>query len=138
MSDTFTRAERSRIMAAVKSTNTTPELVLRRLLFSMGYRYRLHVKSLPGSPDIVFPGRKKVIIVNGCFWHMHSCKNFRMPNTSKTYWRAKFLSNKARDERTRRLLRRKGWRPLVVWECQLASRRLPATLKRVSAFLRPS
>jgi DNA mismatch endonuclease (patch repair protein) len=133
MADTFTRAERSRIMALVKSKDTTPELVVRRLVHGLGYRYRLHVRSLPGCPDLVFPRLGKIINVSGCFWHMHGCGRCRIPTARRGYWVAKLERNAARDRRTRRALRKAGWQVLVVWECQTVParrERLRATLER--------
>ena len=100
--DTFTKSERSRIMAAVKSKDTTPELAVRRLVHAMGYRYRLHVHSLPGNPDLVFPRLRKVSNVNGCFWHLHGCPRCRILSSRRRYWVAKLGRNAARDKRTRR------------------------------------
>jgi DNA mismatch endonuclease (patch repair protein) len=133
MADTFTRAERSRIMAAVKSTNTTPEIAVRRVVHAMGFRYRLHVRSLTGAPDLVFPRLRKVIFVSGCFWHMHGCGRCRIPAVRRRYWIGKLERNAARDKRVQRALRRAGWSVLVVWECQTfpaAQRRLQARLTR--------
>ena len=129
MADTFTKAERSRIMAAVKSKDTTPELVVRRLVHAMGYRYRLHVRSMPGSPDLVFPRLRKVINVNGCFWHLHDCSRCRIPSSRRRYWVAKLHRNAERDKQVRRALRRAGWQVLVLWECQTR----PTTLARLRA-----
>ena len=111
-----------RIMAAVKSKDTTPELVVRRLVHSLGYRYRLHVRSLPGTPDLVFPRLRKIINVNGCFWHGHSCRDGHLPKSAKKYWPKKLLCNKRRDALNDGRLRRMGWRLVVVWECRCASR----------------
>tara|TARA_R110002020_G_scaffold298211_1_gene514009 strand:- start:2147 stop:2563 length:417 start_codon:yes stop_codon:yes gene_type:complete len=105
------------MMASVKSKNTAPELWLRRGLHALGFRYRVHVKDLPGKPDLVFPRRRKVIFVNGCFWHGHNCKKGRLPETRKDFWRDKIASNKERDERNVRTLVSMGWRVLIVWEC---------------------
>ena len=135
MSDTFTKAERSRIMAAVKSKDTAPELIVRRLVHSMGYRYRLHDKSLPGKPDLVFPRLRKVINVSGCFWHMHGCARCRVPSSHRRYWIAKMRRNAARDKRVRRSLRLAGWEVLVVWECQLSPPRLDRMRSKISSFL---
>lgn len=118
MADTFTRAQRSQIMAAVKSKHTSPEMIVRRLVHRLGYRYRLHVKQLPGAPDLVFPRLKKVILVSGCFWHGHSCGACRIPATRRSYWTAKIDRNARRDRRTRRALAKVGWSVLVIWECQ--------------------
>lgn len=106
-------------MAAVKSTNTGPELAIRRLLFRLGYRFRLHAKTLPGRPDIVFPGRHAAIFVHGCFWHGHSCSKGRLPKSRIEFWSAKVRANRQRDRRSRAQLRRLGWRSLTVWQCAL-------------------
>jgi DNA mismatch endonuclease, patch repair protein len=136
MADTFTKAERSRIMAAVKSGDTTPELIVRRLVHALGFRYRLHVRSLPGAPDLVFPRHRKVIFVNGCFWHMHTCGRCRIPAIRRAYWLAKLKRNADRDKRAQRALRRADWRVLVVWECQTVAARRERLRARLIAFLR--
>jgi len=136
MTDVFTAEKRSAIMQAVRSKNTGPEQALRRALHKLGFRYRLHVRNLPGSPDLVFPGRRKVIFVHGCFWHRHGCRKGRsMPATRKAFWEAKFKSNRTRDRRHRERLRRDGWALLTVWECQLAADRAERTIRRVVRFL---
>jgi DNA mismatch endonuclease (patch repair protein) len=117
----------------VKSRDTTPEMIVRRLVHALGYRYRLHVRSLPGAPDLVFPRLRKVIFVSGCFWHMHSCGRCRIPTARRGYWTKKLERNRARDKRVQRALRRAGWGVLVVWECQTLAagrERLRARLKR--------
>ncbi|CAN5219374.1 very short patch repair endonuclease [soil metagenome] len=115
-----TNAARSRIMAMVKDRDTGPELFVRRLVWRMGYRYRLHGKTLPGKPDLVFAGRKKVIFVHGCYWHGHSCKRgARMPKTNSEYWAQKISGNRERDIRHAHDLAAMGWRSLVLWECEL-------------------
>jgi len=125
-------ADRSRIMAAVKSKDTTPEMIVRRLVHSLGFRFRLHLRSLPGSPDLVFPSRLKIINVHGCFWHMHACGRCRIPSTRHSYWLAKLQRNRARDQRTRRQLRALGYHILTIWECQT---RDPAKLThRIARF----
>ncbi len=127
----MTSPERSAIMRAVKSRDTSPERAVRKLLTAMGYRYRLHSKKLPGAPDIVFPSRKKVIFVHGCFWHGHSCKRgARTPKTNVTYWRAKIARNVARDARRTLELRRLGWKAKIVWECEVGSPKLRQSLRR--------
>ncbi len=131
----FSQAERSRIMAAVKSKDTTPEIAVRRLVHSLGYRYRLHVRSLPGTPDLVFPRLRKIINVNGCFWHMHSCARCRVPSSRRDYWTAKMRRNAARDKRTQRELRQTGWRVLVIWECQTSLSHEDRLRARIIAFL---
>lgn len=118
MPDTFTPAQRSRIMSLVKSKDTTPEIVVRRLVHSLGYRYRLHVRGLPGTPDLVFASRRKIINVSGCFWHMHTCGRCRIPTSRRKYWVAKLERNRRRDQKTRRALQRLGWSVLTLWECQ--------------------
>src|SRR5258706_12705852 len=110
---------RSRIMGSVKSRHTGPELAVRRLLHGLGYRYSLHDSRLPGTPDLVFRKRKKIILVHGCFWHRHSCRQGRSsPKTRAEFWKSKFEGNKLRDRRIRAQLRRGGWGVLVVWSCQ--------------------
>jgi len=107
-------------MSLVKSRDTKPEWLVRRIVFAMGHRYRLHDASLPGRPDIVFRRRRKAIFVHGCFWHQHSCSmGRRIPKSRVQFWREKLDSNKLRDRRNRRALRKLGWKVLVVWECQL-------------------
>lgn len=133
--DTFTRAERSRIMAAVKSKGTTPEMFVRRLVHSLGYRYRLHIRTLPGTPDLVFPRLRKIINVNGCFWHLHNCPRCRIPSSRRDYWLKKLQRNAARDKKTLRKLRHAGWRVLVLWECQATSAKLTQLRNRVVTFL---
>jgi DNA mismatch endonuclease (patch repair protein) len=115
-----------------KGKDTTPELLVRRLVHALGYRYRLHVKSLPGTPDLVFPARRKIITVRGCFWHMHvRCGRCRIPTARRKYWLAKLTRNKLRDRKNRRRLHRQGWQVLTLWECQLQNTaRLTQTLQR--------
>lgn len=111
---------RSRTMRAVKGENTTPEMRIRRVIHSMGYRYRLHRKDLPGKPDLVFPRRRKIIFIHGCFWHGHDCRRgARMPKANRDYWERKISRNRARDADHRTALQQAGWRVLIIWECQL-------------------
>lgn len=119
MADTFSKEERSRIMAAVKSKNTKPEELVRKYLFAQGFRYRKNVNKLPGCPDIVLPKYNTVVFVNGCFWHKHDCKYFRWPKTNFDYWNEKITRNVNRDARNKELLAEKGWHVLTVWECEL-------------------
>lgn len=115
-----TTEERSRIMRAVKGQNTAPEMIVRRLLHKQGFRYRLHVKDLPGKPDIVFPRKKKAIFIHGCFWHGHDClRGNRVPKTNQEYWIAKVHKNVQRDQRTMAALSEEGWKILILWECDL-------------------
>lgn len=108
-------------MSRIRGKNTRPELIVRKLVYAAGYRYRLHVRKLPGSPDLVFAGRKKVIFVHGCFWHLHDkCKGARIPKSRVEFRSEKLNANKQRDERTADTLRLAGWDVLVVWECELS------------------
>ena len=112
--------QRSRNMSAIKSKNTKPEIAVRKLLHSMGYRFRLHRKDLPGSPDIVLPKYKTVIFVHGCFWHRHeNCKYASTPKTRQEFWEAKFRENINRDKLNQENLSSKGWKIIVVWECEI-------------------
>jgi DNA mismatch endonuclease (patch repair protein) len=132
--DTLTPAERSLRMSLVRGKDTKPELLVRRLVHGMGYRYRLHARDLPGNPDIVFPGKGKVVFVHGCFWHRHgTCKNTRWPKSRLDFWRPKLERNQLRDKVNKKKLGRLGWKVLVVWECQLG--KLPALMARLRAFL---
>jgi len=106
-----------------------------RLVHALGFRYRLHVRSLPGAPDLVFPRLRKVIFVSGCFWHMHTCGRCRIPATRRSYWVAKLKRNAARDKRVQRALRRAGGSVLVVWECQTAAGRRERLRARLMRFL---
>lgn len=134
MTDTLSREQRSALMARVRRKDTAPELVVRRLLYAEGYRYRLHKRDLPGSPDIVFVSARKVIFVHGCFWHRHTnCRLATTPKSRSIFWQRKFVDNVRRDERNRRALSLLGWRSLVVWQCQT---RRPMSLKsRLVRFL---
>ena len=114
--------QRSRNMSAIKSKNTKPEIKVRKVLHSMGYRFRLHSKNLPGSPDIVLPKYKTVIFVHGCFWHRHhdpACALARMPKTRLEFWEPKLEANRLRDIRNKEALETAGWRVLTVWECEV-------------------
>ena len=112
--------QRSRNMSAIKSKNTKPEITVRKLLHSMGYRFRLHRKDLPGSPDIVLPKYKTVIFVHGCFWHRHeNCKYASIQKTRKEFWENKFKANINRDNLNQANLSLKGWKIIIIWECQL-------------------
>jgi DNA mismatch endonuclease (patch repair protein) len=136
MPDVFTIAERSAVMRAVRSRDTSPERVVRKIVSALGVRYRLHDRKVPGNPDLVFPRLKKVVFVHGCFWHRHCCaKGCSMPASRVKFWKAKFARNTARDALVKRLLRREGWRALVVWECQLKPSRINRTTERLRKFL---
>ena len=117
--DTRTPRQRRRIMQAVKSRDTKPEMVVRRCLHARGYRYRLHRKDLPGRPDIVFAGRRKAIFVHGCFWHRHGCAKGQLPKSRLNYWKPKLEENVIRDKTRLEELDELGWQTLVVWQCEL-------------------
>lgn len=125
---------RSRTMRAVKWRDTGPEMLVRRLVFNMGYRYRLHQASLPGKPDLVFAGRHKVIFVHGCFWHGHNClRGARQPKQNAAYWSDKINGNRNRDVVNLVALSKLGWEALVIWECELKD--APAVRRRIVDFL---
>ncbi|MEK6798532.1 MAG: DNA mismatch endonuclease Vsr [Planctomycetota bacterium] len=124
-------------MRGIRGKDTSPEMFVRRLVHSLGYRFRLHRRDLPGTPDLVFPSRRKVIFVHGCFWHRHSCPRGRStPATRRQFWNRKLDGNRRRDAASRRRLRTLRWRVLVLWECQLAKKNLARTVARVQSFLR--
>jgi len=133
MTDTRSPEQRRRIMQSVKTKNTGPELALRKALFAAGYRFRLHRRDLPGSPDIALPGRKKIVLVHGCFWHGHSCSKGRASKSRLDYWGPKLEANKARDARNLRDLHALGWDTTVVWQCELAD--MDGLLARLGTFL---
>ena len=123
MADTMTPEQRHRCMAAIKGKDTKPEMLVRRYLHSLGYRYGLHNKKLPGSPDLVLRKFKTVIFIHGCFWHGHEgCKYYRLPKTNETFWQEKITRNRQRDQESVRLLREKGWNVITIWECDLRNR----------------
>jgi DNA mismatch endonuclease (patch repair protein) len=133
--DKLSVERRSDNMRRIRSTDTNPELTLRRLIHKLGYRFRLHRKDLPGRPDIVFPGLRKVIFVHGCFWHQHSgCREGRIPASRIDYWASKLTRNQSRDAANRTLLEEQGWTVLVVWECELKD--VSGVRKSVSQFLK--
>ena len=128
MTDNHTPQQRSLNMSHIQSKNTKPEGIVRKYLFSQGFRYRINVKKLPGCPDVVLPKYKTVIFVNGCFWHMHNCDRFRWPQSNTEYWRQKITKNAERDKINNQHLREDGWKVLVIWECQLTKQRRNETL----------
>ncbi|MCP4115877.1 MAG: DNA mismatch endonuclease Vsr [Desulfobacteraceae bacterium] len=135
--DTLNKKERSNRMALVRDKDTKPEMIVRRLLHGLGYRYRLHVKDLPGKPDLVFKSRKKVIFVHGCFWHRHEgCKLARLPKSRLDFWRPKLEGNKNRDRRNQVDLQKMGWKYMVIWECQIKD--LDCLKEKVNKFLTDS
>jgi DNA mismatch endonuclease, patch repair protein len=119
MPDVVDAATRSRMMSGIRGRNTKPEIALRRALHARGLRYRLHVKALQGSPDLVFPRFNAAVFINGCFWHGHTCNQFRLPGTRQEFWSAKIHGNRARDSRNVEALSLVGLRVLTVWECAL-------------------
>lgn len=133
--DVHTPDKRSFNMSRIRARNTKPEIELRKILWKNGYRYRIHYKGLPGKPDIVFPGRKKAIFVNGCFWHQHSCKDFKWPSTNKEFWRNKIEDNVSRDSRNYEELTNKGWQYLIVWECEIKKKGNGSLFIRIISFL---
>jgi DNA mismatch endonuclease (patch repair protein) len=131
--DSLTPDQRSARMRLVRAVDTGPELTVRRLVHHLGYRFRKHRRDLPGRPDMVFPSRRKVIFVHGCFWHRHACALGRMPKSRHEFWRPKLEANRARDIRNLTSLDQNGWSALVIWECEL--RNLDSVTARVRSFL---
>ena|ERR1700733_2637160 len=131
--DRLSRRQRSELMSRVGVRNTAPELWIRSLLHTLGYRFRIHRKDLPGTPDIVFPTRRMVIFIHGCFWHGHKCPRGRPPLSNVVFWRNKITKNIQRDARVKRQLRAAGWRVLVVWGCKIGKNSDVAT--KLSDFL---
>lgn len=130
MTDILSAEQRSRVMSRIRGKDTQPELAVRRLLFAMGFRFRLHVKGLPGRPDIVFPGRHKVIFVHGCFWHRHAgCRDACLPKSNQGFWTPKLNANRARDQRNLKTLKKAGRSSLVVCECEVGAPDLSVRLR---------
>lgn len=133
--DNLDKRERSELMRRVKRQNTNPERAVRRLLHAAGYRYKVHASWLPGSPDIVFSRRKKVVFVHGCFWHGHTCRYGRLPKTNEEFWAKKIAKNRARDERVELELAALGWSTYTVWQCDIKSEHL--VMESLTKFLGP-
>jgi DNA mismatch endonuclease, patch repair protein len=134
MTDKLSPERRSANMARIRSRNTSPEMIVRQVVYKMGFRYRLHVAYLPGKPDLVFSRLKKIIDVRGCFWHQHQgCIDSHIPKSRLEYWQPKLERNKLRDKLNQRKLRAEGWNMLTLWECELKD--LDQTKRRISAFL---
>jgi DNA mismatch endonuclease (patch repair protein) len=135
MTDVFTPAKRSAIMARIKGQNTKPEILVRKLVHSLGYRFRLHQNKFPGKPDLVLARHEKIIFVHGCFWHGHvGCSRAALPSTNTDFWQKKIFGNRSRDSKVRRKLSRDGWKVMVVWQCQ--TRDTSALTSRLLRFLR--
>lgn len=133
MSDTKTPEQRSANMQAVRGKDTTPELLIRSTLHRLGFRFRLHRSDLPGTPDIVLPGLKSVVFVNGCFWHGHECARGALPASNREFWERKITKNRERDHRTEAQLQKDGWRVLTIWQCE--TQKTDALRERLSRFL---
>lgn len=136
MVDKFSKHKRSEIMSHIKSKNTKPEITVRKIIYSLGYRYRLHRKDLPGKPDLAFIKKKKVIFINGCFWHGHSgCKKSALPDTNYEFWNDKIKNNVNRDTRNYKLLKDMGWKYLVIWQCEIKNDNLENIKSNIIHFL---
>lgn len=136
MADNHSKAVRSYNMSRIRSKNSRPEETVRKYLFSQGFRYRKNDNRLPGKPDIVLPKYKTVIFVNGCFWHMHDCGRFVWPSSNEDYWRPKILRNVERDESHVALLRKMGWKVIVIWECELKRKVAHERLEKLTVEIR--
>jgi DNA mismatch endonuclease (patch repair protein) len=137
MSDIYTDEKRSQIMSKISGKNTKPEIIIRKIAHKLGYRFRLHRKDLPGKPDLVFPKYKKVIFVNGCFWHGHStCSRSKLPTTRHEFWKEKIESNKRRDKSNKIKLKKMGWDYLVIWQCEIKKSTKGELAKTIQEFLR--
>ena len=133
--DSVTKTKRSEIMSKVRNKDTRPEMIVRRLVHGLGFRYRLHCSDLPGKPDLVFSKKRKIIFVHGCFWHRHEgCKLARMPKTRIDFWQRKLTNNKERDKENVQKLQAAGWDVLVVWECE--TKDIAGLTERVTGFLK--
>ena len=136
MADNHTKEVRSKNMSHIRSTNSKPEEIVRKYLFSQGFRYRKNVRKLPGCPDIVLAKYKTVIFVNGCFWHKHDCPRFVWPSSNQEYWEPKIVRNVERDKQNTALLKEAGWNIIVVWECELKKMIREQTLEGLSEQIR--
>jgi DNA mismatch endonuclease, patch repair protein len=138
MADVHNKQTRSYNMSRIRSKNTKPELLVRRMLHAQGFRYKLHDKKLPGKPDIVLPKYKTIIFIHGCFWHGHAnCKYFKVPKTRTEWWLNKINSNKANDEKAIKLLKKEGWKIITVWECALKPAKLEKTITKLLSTIIP-
>jgi DNA mismatch endonuclease (patch repair protein) len=129
--DTLSPKQRSQVMSRIRGRDTGPEILIRSMVHRLGYRFRLHRKDLPGTPDLVFPVRRSAVFVHGCFWHGHDCSRGHLPSSNVAFWEQKIGKNKQRDDRVRKLLRKEGWKVLAVWQCETKdSSRLAKKLTR--------
>ena len=135
MADRLTPDGRSALMSRIRSKDTKPEMAVRRLLHGLGYRYVLHDTRLPGKPDLVFPSRRKVVFVHGCFWHGHDCGRGFRPAKNAEFWATKIDGNRERDRRHVRAITAQGWQVLTVWECAVRSGQMAALERRLVKFL---
>lgn len=131
MADNHSKEIRSMNMSHIRSTNSKPEEIVRKYLFSNGFRYRKNVRKLPGCPDIVLPKYRTVIFVNGCFWHKHDCPRFVWPSSNQDYWHEKITRNVERDRKNYRILEGEGWSVIIIWECQLRKNSIEATMNQL-------
>jgi DNA mismatch endonuclease (patch repair protein) len=136
MADNRTPESRSALMSRIGGKDTAPELAVRRLLHALGYRFRLHRRGLPGTPDIVFPARRKIVFVNGCFWHTHGCRIGKLPKSNRDFWVPKLERNCSNDRRNKSALRNLGWQVLTVWQCQV--KQLERLESKLVSFLGPA
>ena len=141
MTDVHSKRVRSKNMAAIRSKNTKPELIIRKALFAKGFRYKLHDKNLPGKPDLVFPKYNAVVFVHGCFWHGHKCHLFKWPSTRPEFWKTKINRNIEVDQKNFKQLKKEGWRIFVVWECALKGKKkkpLEQVINKLESWLKGS
>lgn len=136
MADIWSIEKRSQVMSKIRSTNTRPEILLRKALFAKGYRYRIHCKAMPGKPDIVFAKYKTVVFVHGCFWHYHQdCREGRIPSSNSKFWTEKLSKNVSRDLKHQEALKNQGWTVLVIWECEI-EKQLQTVIERIERNIR--
>ena len=133
--DVHTPEQRSYNMSRIQSKNTKPEKIIRNLLWHHGYRYRLHSNDIPGKPDIAFKSKKKVIFINGCYWHKHDCHKFKWPKTNKRFWKEKIERNALRDEHNYIHLTKNNWQYMVIWECEIKSSEMDKLINKIQIFL---
>jgi DNA mismatch endonuclease, patch repair protein len=136
MADIVDAVTRSRMMSGIRGKNTKPEITIRKAIHRLGLRYRIHSAHIPGKPDMVFPGVRAVIFVNGCFWHGHDCKYFKLPSTRPEFWSTKIAANKARDLVVRTELENTNWRHLTIWECAIRGQKSEAAVKVAAQAVR--